>query len=116
MVWDRIIREYGADQVAAVIVEPVVGAAGGALTPPVGYLRTLREICDRHQVLLISDEVITGMGRTGTWFACDHAGVAPDMLATGEGMPSGSTPLGAALFYVRLTPEYAATSKTEQRR
>src|SRR3546814_18044205 len=85
MVWDRIIREYGADQVAAVIVEPVVGAAGGALTPPVGYLHTLREICDRHQVLLISDEVITGMGRTGTWFPCDPPGLAPDMIATGHG-------------------------------
>src|SRR3546814_11768868 len=84
MVWDRIIREYGADKVAAIIVEPVVGAAGGALTPPVGYLRTLRKICDRHEVLLISDEVITGMGRTGTWFACDHDGVSPDMISSEE--------------------------------
>lgn len=97
-VWDRILREQGADKVAAIIVEPVVGAAGGALTPPIGYLKALREICDRHEVLLISDEVITGMGRTGRWFACEHDDVVPDMIATGKGMTSGYTPMGAVLF------------------
>ncbi|OZI66950.1 aminotransferase family protein [Bordetella genomosp. 11] len=112
MVWDRVIREYGADKVAAVIVEPVVGAAGGALTPEVGYMRTLREICDRHEVLLISDEVITGMGRTGTWFGCDHDGIAPDMIATGKGMTSGYTPMGAVLFHQRIVETFAATGKT----
>jgi adenosylmethionine-8-amino-7-oxononanoate aminotransferase len=112
MVWDRIIREYGPEKVAAVIVEPVVGAAGGALTPDVGYLRTLREICDRHDVLLISDEVITGMGRTGTWFGCDHDGIAPDMIATGKGMTSGYTPMGAVLFHRRIIETFAATGKT----
>ena len=96
--WDRILREYGADKVAAIIVEPVVGAAGGALTPPVGYLKALREICDRHDVLLIADEVITGMGRTGRWFACEHDEVVPDMIATAKGMTSGYTPMGAVLF------------------
>jgi adenosylmethionine-8-amino-7-oxononanoate aminotransferase len=112
MVWDRIIREYGADKVAAIIVEPVVGAAGGALTPPIGYLRTLREICDRHDVLLIADEVITGMGRTGKWFACEHDGVSPDMIATGKGMTSGYTPMGAVLFHQRIIAAFAATGKT----
>jgi adenosylmethionine-8-amino-7-oxononanoate aminotransferase len=100
--WDRIIREQGAENVAAVIVEPVVGAAGGALTPPIGYLRALREICDRHDVLLISDEVITGMGRTGTWFACEHDGVVPDMIATGKGMTSGYTPMGGVILRKKI--------------
>lgn len=112
MVWDRILREYGADKVAAIIVEPVVGAAGGALTPPIGYLRTLREICDRHDVLLIADEVITGMGRTGKWFACDHDRVSPDMIATGKGMTSGYTPMGAVLLHERIIGAFAATGKT----
>lgn len=112
MVWDRIIREYGAEKVAAIIVEPVVGAAGGALTPPIGYLRALRDICDRHDILLISDEVITGMGRTGKWFACEHDGVSPDMIATGKGMTSGYTPMGAVLFHERIISAFAATGKT----
>jgi adenosylmethionine-8-amino-7-oxononanoate aminotransferase len=111
-VWDRIIRDYGADKVAAVIVEPVVGAAGGALTPPVGYMRALRAICDRHNVLLISDEVITGMGRTGAWFGCDHDGIAPDMIATGKGMTSGYTPMGAVLFHERIIEAFRANGKT----
>jgi len=112
MVWDRIIDQYGADKVAAIIVEPVVGAAGGALTPPIGYLRILRQICDRHDVLLIADEVITGMGRTGTWFACDHDGISPDMIATGKGMTSGYTPMGAVLFHERIISLFEATGKT----
>ena len=111
-VWDRIISEYGADKIAAVIVEPVVGAAGGALTPPIGYLHALREICDRHNVLLISDEVITGMGRTGTWFGCDHDDVSPDMIATGKGMTSGYTPMGAVLFHKRIIDAFRANGHT----
>jgi adenosylmethionine-8-amino-7-oxononanoate aminotransferase len=97
-VWDRVLREEGADSIAAVIVEPIVGAAGGALTPPIGYLAALREICDRHQVLLITDEVVTGLGRTGRWFACEHDEVVPDLIACGKGLTSGYTPLGAVLF------------------
>src|SRR3954454_17372542 len=97
-VWDRVITDHGADRVAAVIVEPIVGAAGGVLTPPIGYLRQLREICDRHDVLLIADEVITGIGRTGRWFGCEHDGIVPDMISTAKGMSSGYTPMGAVLF------------------
>ncbi|ACC76564.1 aminotransferase class III-fold pyridoxal phosphate-dependent enzyme [Paraburkholderia caribensis] len=111
MVWDRIIREYGPERVAAVIVEPVVGAAGGALTPPIGYLHALRQICDRHDVLLISDEVITGMGRTGRWFACEHDGISPDMIATGKGMTSGYTPMGAVLFHRRIHEAFRDNGK-----
>lgn len=101
-VWDRILAEQDPDTVAAVIVEPIVGAAGGALTPPIGYLGALRAICDKHDVLLIVDEVITGFGRTGQWFACQHDDVAPDMITCGKGMTSGYTPMGAILFHDRL--------------
>ncbi|MFZ5957231.1 aminotransferase class III-fold pyridoxal phosphate-dependent enzyme [Pseudomonas knackmussii] len=97
-VWEAVIQEQGADNIAAVIVEPVVGAAGGALTPPIGYLKALREICDRHSILLISDEVITGMGRTGKWFGCEHDGIVPDIIATGKGMSSGYTPMGGVII------------------
>jgi len=109
--WERVLREHGPERVAAIIVEPVVGAAGGALTPEVGYLRALREICDRHDVLLIADEVITGMGRTGEWFGCQHDGIVPDMIATGKGMTSGYTPMGAVLFRDKLVDASRAGSK-----
>lgn len=79
--------------VAAVIVEPVVGT-NGVLVPPPEYMPRLREICDRHQVLLIADEVMTGWGRTGKWFAMDHWGVVPDILTTAKGLTNASIPLG----------------------
>lgn len=101
-VWEKVIQEQGADTIAAIIVEPVVGAAGGALTPPLGYLRELREICDKNSILLISDEVITGLGRTGKWFACMHDGIVPDMIATGKGMSSGYAPMGSLIMRDQL--------------
>ena len=84
--------------VAAVIVEPIVGAAGGVLVPPSGYLRLLREACDRQNVLLIVDEVITGAGRTGTWFACSAEEVVPDLLLFGKGIGGGYAPLAGVLL------------------
>ena len=93
---ERKIEELGADRVAALIVEPVFGS-GGVIVPPPGYLRRLREICDRHEVLLILDEVITGFGRTGAWFACDHEEVAPDMITFAKGVTSGYVPLGGVV-------------------
>lgn len=96
--WSHVIEAIGADKVAALIIEPIVGAAGGALTPPPGYMRMLREVCDAHRILLIADEVITGMGRTGRWFACDHDGVTPDVITVAKGLTSGYTPLGAVLY------------------
>jgi putrescine aminotransferase len=90
------IAALGAERIAAVLVEPVFGA-GGVIVPPPGYLRRVREICDRHQVLLILDEVITGFGRTGTWFACEHEGVAPDMITFAKGVTSGYFPLGGVI-------------------
>lgn len=90
------IEELGADRVAAVMVEPVFGS-GGVIVPPPGYLRRLREVCDRHDVLLIVDEVITGFGRTGSWFGCDHEAVAPDLITFAKGVTSGYVPLGGVI-------------------
>jgi putrescine aminotransferase len=94
---EQRIAELGAERIAAVIVEPVFGA-GGVIVPPPGYLRRLREICDRHRLLLIVDEVITGFGRTGTWFACEHEGVAPDLITFAKGVTSGYIPLGGVIL------------------
>ena len=79
--------------VAAVIVEPIVGT-NGVLVPPPEYMPKLREICDRHGVLLIADEVMTGWGRTGRWFCVDHWDVKPDILTTAKGITSAYVPLG----------------------
>lgn len=91
------ITELGAETVAAVLVEPVVGATMGAVPPVPGYLAGLREVCDRHGVLLIFDEVMCGMGRTGHLFACDEDGVAPDLLCIAKGLGAGIQPIGAML-------------------
>jgi putrescine aminotransferase len=93
---ERRIEELGAERVAAVIVEPVFGS-GGVIVPPPGYLRRLREICDRDGLLLIVDEVITGFGRTGAWFACEHESVSPDLITFAKGVTSGYVPLGGVV-------------------
>jgi putrescine aminotransferase len=98
---EQRIAELGAERIAAVIVEPVFGS-GGVIVPPPGYLRRLREICDRHQLLLIVDEVITGFGRTGTWFACEHDGAVPDLITFAKGVTSGYIPLGGVIVSDRL--------------
>jgi len=90
------------DEIAAVVVEPAVqGAAGIKLQPP-GFLRTARELCDRHGVFLICDEVATGFGRTGRMFACEHEGVVPDFLCIGKGLSGGYLPLAATLTTERV--------------
>lgn len=109
--WTEAIASVGADRVAALIVEPIVGAAGGALTPPAGYMQMLREVCDAHGVLLIADEVITGMGRTGRWFACDHDSVTPDVITVAKGLTSGYTPMGAVLYRDTLVEAMRAGSR-----
>jgi adenosylmethionine-8-amino-7-oxononanoate aminotransferase len=101
---ERRIEEIGADRVAALIVEPVFGS-GGVIVPPPGYLRRLREICDRHEVFLIADEVITGFGRTGAWFGCDREGVAPDLITFAKGVTSGYIPLGGVVVSDRIWDE-----------
>lgn len=91
---ERRILEVGPESVAAFVAEPVVGAAAGALTPPEGYFETVREICDRYEVLLVADEVITGFGRLGRWFGTERLGVLPDVLVFAKGISGGYAPLG----------------------
>lgn len=110
--WSQAIESIGADKVAALIIEPIVGAAGGALTPPPGYMRMLREVCDVYGILFIADEVITGMGRTGRWFACDEDGVTPDVITVAKGLTSGYTPLGAVLYRDTLVEAMSKGSRT----
>ncbi len=90
------------EEIAAVIVEPLVQGAAGMLTHPRGYLRAVRELCDRFGVLLICDEVATGFGRTGRMFACEHEGIAPDLLCLAKGLTGGYLPLAATLATERL--------------
>jgi adenosylmethionine-8-amino-7-oxononanoate aminotransferase len=97
---DAILAQ-GADTIAAVIAEPVMGA-GGVIVPPPTYFPRLREICNRHNVLLIADEVITGFGRTGRWFALGHWGVEPDLMTFAKGVTSGYLPLGGVLVSKRI--------------
>ena len=91
---ERVVAEHGAHTIAAVIVEPMAGSTG-VLVPPVGYLERLRDICDRHGILLIFDEVITGFGRLGTPFAANLLGVTPDLLTMAKGFTNGAVPMGA---------------------
>lgn len=93
---ERIVTLHDASTIAAVIVEPVAGSTG-VLIPPPGYLKRLREICDKHGILLIFDEVITGFGRLGTPFAADYFGVVPDIMITAKGLTNGVIPMGAVL-------------------
>ncbi len=91
---ERIVTLHDASTIAAVIVEPVAGSTG-VLIPPKGYLKRLREICDKHGILLIFDEVITGFGRLGTPFAADYFDVKPDIITTAKGLTNGVIPMGA---------------------
>ena len=93
---ERLLSQHEGE-VAAVIMEPLVQGAAGMLVHPPGYLRAVRELCDRHDVLLILDEVATGFGRTGRMFACEHEGVAPDLLCVAKGITGGYLPLAATL-------------------
>ena len=93
---DEILR-LGPDTVAAFVAEPVVGATAGALVAPPGYFKRIREICDQYGVLLILDEVMCGMGRTGTTFACEHDGITADMITIAKGLGAGYQPIGALL-------------------
>ena len=88
----------GADKICAFIFEPVVGAAGGCVPAPKGYAKRVREICDRYGLLMISDEVMSGAGRCGTWRALEEDGVEPDIMAIAKGLAAGYLPLGAAIY------------------
>ena len=111
---ERLVALHDASTIAAVIVEPVLGSAG-VLVPPVGYLERLREICTRHGILLIFDEVITGFGRLGASFGAQRLGVVPDLITFAKGVTNGTIPLGGVIvrsdiyeaFMSAEAPEYA---------
>ena len=91
---EELLQYEGPDRVAAVILETVTGT-NGVIVPPDGYLQSIREVCDRHGIVLIFDEVMAGFGRTGKWFACEHWDVVPDIMTVAKGINSGYVPLGA---------------------
>jgi adenosylmethionine-8-amino-7-oxononanoate aminotransferase len=102
---ERAIEMEGADTVAAVFVEPVQNS-GGCFPPPPGYFQRVREICDRHDVLLVSDETICAFGRLGATFACDKFGYVPDIITCAKGMTSGYSPIGAAIISDRIAEPF----------
>ena len=106
---DKIL-ELGPGSVIAFVAETVVGATLGAVPPAPGYFRRVREICDRHGVLLILDEVMCGMGRTGTLHACEQDGVAPDLMTIAKGLGGGYAPIGAVLLSERIFDAFARGS------
>ncbi|OCP18756.1 MULTISPECIES: aspartate aminotransferase family protein [unclassified Ensifer] len=106
---DRIL-ELGADQVIAFVAETVVGATAGAVPPVADYLKRIRAICDRYGVLLILDEVMCGMGRTGTLHACEQDGVAPDLMTIAKGLGGGYQPVGAVLLSEKIFEAFASGS------
>ena len=102
---EKAIETVGAGRVAAFFCEPVIGA-GGVYPPPEGYLAAVREICRRHDVLFIADEVITGFGRTGAWFASERFALDPDMIITAKGLSSGYAPIGAVIAGARVAEPF----------
>jgi adenosylmethionine-8-amino-7-oxononanoate aminotransferase len=94
---ERVVQGQGAETVSAFIAEPIIGASGGAAVPPPEYFQVVRDICDKHQILLIADEILTGMGRTGAWLAMDHYGIVPDVVLLGKGLGGGVVPLSAVV-------------------
>ncbi len=98
---ERLVALHDASTIAAVIVEPIAGSTG-VILPPQGYLKRLREICDKHGILLIFDEVITGFGRTGSPFAAQEFGVTPDIITCAKGLTNGCVPMGAVLVSKKI--------------
>lgn len=95
---ERVIHQEGADYISAFIAEPILGTSAPGVVPPPDYYPTIREICDRHNILMIMDEVVTGFGRTGLNFGIEHwPGVIPDIMCTGKGLSSGYTPIAATI-------------------
>jgi len=107
---DAKITELDADRVIAFVAETVVGASLGAVPAPPGYFRRVREVCDRHGILLILDEVMCGMGRTGKLHACEHEGIAPDLMTIAKGLGGGYAPIGALLLQDKIFEAVAGGS------
>jgi len=102
----EIIEREGPDSISAIIMDPIPGSNTGYPLPPAGYLQGIRELCDRHDIVLIFDEVQTGFGKTGRWFACEHFDVVPDIMTIGKGFSGGFVPLGAAVTTQRIADEF----------
>ncbi|MTJ29323.1 aspartate aminotransferase family protein [Aphanizomenon sp. UHCC 0183] len=98
----RTIEQEGPDTIAAFIAEPIIGGAGSAIVPPPGYYEKIREICDFYDILFISEEIITGFGRTGKNFGIDHWNVIPDMITATKALSSGYAPIGAVIIHKRV--------------
>jgi adenosylmethionine-8-amino-7-oxononanoate aminotransferase len=107
---ETLLAERG-DRIAAVIVEPLLQAAGGMIVHPVEFLRRVRALCTKHDVLLIADEVLTGFGRTGKMFACDLAGVSPDLMCLSKGITGGFLPMGATLCTDRVAAAFHSDNR-----
>jgi adenosylmethionine-8-amino-7-oxononanoate aminotransferase len=105
---ERIVQREGAETVGAFIAEPIQGV-GGVIVPPAEWLPKIREICSRHNILMVCDEVITGFGRTGAMFASTGAGITPDILVSAKGVTSGYLPLGVVLFKEEIFQTFLAT-------
>ncbi len=102
---EEVVTYEGAHTIAAVILEPIVGT-NGILVPPDGYLQGVRELCDRHGIVMICDEVMSGFGRTGSWFASGLWDVTPDLITCAKGINSGYVPLGAVLISQRIADTF----------
>lgn len=107
---EKFVQSASSETIAAFIFEPVVGATLGAVAPPDGYVQRIFEICRRHGILLIADEVMTGLGRTGAHFAVEHWGIVPDMILVGKAVASGYAPLGGVLVAPRVAETIAQGS------
>jgi adenosylmethionine-8-amino-7-oxononanoate aminotransferase len=108
---EAVVLREGPDTVAAYIAEPIIGASAGAAVPPDDYARRAREICDRYGVVYIDDEVMTGFGRTGRWFATEWSGVVPDIVTCGKGMSGGYMPVGAVLASEKIAAALAGSKR-----
>lgn len=106
------VRKEDPETVAAIILEPCL-SSGGIIIPPLGWLERVRDICDELEVLMIADEVITGFGRTGKWFAVEHESVVPDLLSVAKGITSGYIPLSASIAHSRIADVFAGDSIEE---
>ena len=109
---ERVIKQEGPEYISAFIAEPIIGNAAACVEPPPEYFGIVRSICDRYNVLLIMDEVMTGFGRTGKNFGIDHWNVIPDLIATGKGMTSGYAPLAAVIIHEKINDTFVSSRKS----
>ncbi|MEH7376716.1 aspartate aminotransferase family protein [Neobacillus drentensis] len=108
---ETAIKRIGAEQIAAFIAEPVIGAAGGAIAPPIDYYKVIKKICEDYDILFIADEVMTGCGRTGTMLASEQWGINPDIVALGKGMGAGYAPIAATIATEKVIEPIMAGTK-----